>query len=68
MFSKKSLPITIAFILMLALGTMGLTYGYWTDQLTINGTVNDGKLRPEFLRLWWSDTNCTYTLDSTNHA
>lgn len=49
MFSKKSLPITIAFILMLALGTMGLAYGAWTDQLVINGNVTTGTLNVDFL-------------------
>ena len=44
MFSKKSLPITIAFILLITLGTIGLAYGLWTDQLTINGNVQTGKL------------------------
>ena len=42
MFSKKSLPITIAFILMITLGTMGLAYGAWSDTLYVNGNVSTG--------------------------
>ena len=42
MFSKKSLPISIALILLIALATLGLAYGSWTDQLNINGTVGTG--------------------------
>ncbi len=34
MFSKKSLPITLALILLIALATLGLAYGAWTDTLT----------------------------------
>ena len=49
MFSKKSFPITIAFILILALGTMGLAYGAWTDQLVINGNVTTGTLNVDFI-------------------
>ena len=59
MFSKKSLPITIAFILMIALGTMGLAYGAWTDTLTINGNVTTGTLDVDFLSpyLYSADMN-----------
>ena len=53
MFSKKSLPITIAFILMLALGTMGLAYGAWTDQLQINGNVTTGTLNIQIFQVSW---------------
>jgi len=68
MFSKKSLHISLAFILLIALASLGLAYGYWTDNLQINGTVESGELEVEFTNLWWSDTNCTYEFDSTNHT
>jgi len=42
MFSKKSLPISIALILLIALSTLGLAYGAWTDTLHINGTASTG--------------------------
>ncbi len=42
MFSKKSLPISIALILLIALSTLGLAYGAWTDTLNINGNVTTG--------------------------
>jgi hypothetical protein len=70
MFSKKSLPISIALILLIALASLGLAYGYWTDSLSINGSVGTGELDVEF---WgaWEDGNypaggvCTGTIDST---
>lgn len=68
MFSKKSLPISIALILLIALSTLGLAYGAWTDTLNINGTVKTGTLEVQFTNLWWSDNNCTYALDPTNHT
>lgn len=42
MFSKKSLPISIALILLIALSTLGLAYGAWSDTLHINGTASTG--------------------------
>jgi hypothetical protein len=68
MFSKKSLPISIALILLIALSTLGLAYGAWTDTLNINGTVQTGTFEVQFTNLWWSDTNCSYVMDSTNHT
>jgi hypothetical protein len=48
MFSKKSLPISIALILLIALATVGLAYGAWTETLTINGNVTTGTFDPSF--------------------
>jgi hypothetical protein len=48
MFSKKALPISIALILLVALSTLGLAYGAWTETLTINGNVTTGNFDPSF--------------------
>lgn len=42
MFSKKSLHVTLAFVLLIGLAAMGIAYGAWTDQLIITGKVNTG--------------------------
>jgi hypothetical protein len=49
MFSKKSLHISLAFILLIALATLGLAYGAWTDSLQINGEVTTGSLNVDFI-------------------
>ena len=76
MFSKKSFPITIAFILILTLGTMGLAYGAWTDTLHINGNVTTGTLAAELIDDYahvqdgctktWSTDKKTLTLSASN--
>jgi hypothetical protein len=57
MFSKKSLPISIALILLIALSTLGLAYGAWTETLTINGNVTTGTFDPSFqpAGAWFSE-------------
>jgi hypothetical protein len=42
MFSKKNLHISLAFVLLIALASLGLAYGAWQETLTINGTVSTG--------------------------
>ena len=54
MFSKKSLPISIALILLIALSTLGLAYGAWTDQLNINGTASTGTFDVKMDLLWYA--------------
>jgi len=49
MFTKKSLPITLALVLLIALGTLGLGYGFWSESLQINGTVSTGNLDVAFV-------------------
>jgi hypothetical protein len=49
MFSKKSLHISLAFILVIALATLGLAYGAWSDLLTIDGSVTTGSLNVDFI-------------------
>ena len=46
--SKKSLLITLAFVLLVGLAAMGIAYGAWTDTLTINGNVETGTFGVEF--------------------
>jgi hypothetical protein len=48
MFSKKSLPITLAFVLLVALAGLGLGYGAWTDQLNISSNAITGNLSVVF--------------------
>jgi hypothetical protein len=55
MFSKKSLHISLAFILLIALATLGLAYGFWTETLTIDGTVGTGELNVGFTDLYFYD-------------
>ncbi len=71
MFTKKSL-FSAALIMMIALASLGVAYGYWTDTLYINGSVGTGELDVEF---WgaWEDGNppaggvCTGTIDQTGN-
>jgi hypothetical protein len=49
MFAKKSLPFGIALVLLIALASLGLAYGAWTDTLTINGDVTTGSLNVDFV-------------------
>ena len=66
---KKSLPIgMIVVILLLALAATGIAYGYWTDQVKINGAVQTGELDVEWAYYANSDTNCTYSMDPTYHT
>jgi len=59
MFSKKSLPISIALIMVLALSTLGLAYGSWTETLTINGNVTTGTFDPAFYGAWYEEYETT---------
>jgi hypothetical protein len=71
MFSKKSLHISLAFILLIALATLGLVYGAWTDSLEINGSVQTGSLNVE-LQVPGFDPDqsggCSYSLADNNHT
>jgi hypothetical protein len=49
MFAKKSVQLSIALVLLLALASLGLAYGAWTDSLTINGNVTTGSLNVDFI-------------------
>jgi hypothetical protein len=49
MFTKKSLPITAALILVIALASLGVAYGLWTDTLHIGGNVSLGTLDVNFV-------------------
>lgn len=55
MFSKKSLHITLAFVLLIGLASLGLAYGAWTDTLFVNGTVKTGSLDVMYYNqlVWW---------------
>jgi hypothetical protein len=52
MFSKKSLQITLAFVLLVALASIGLAYGAWTENLNVNGTVGTGTFDVVFQPYW----------------
>jgi len=62
MFSKKSLPINIALILVIALSTLGLAYGAWSDTLNINGTVTTGTLDVQLQMAGFDNVGCTAVL------
>jgi len=76
MFSKKSLPISIALILLIALSTLGLAYGFWTETLQINGTVDTGDLDVAFVDPGLAVTEydpgnvgtCAYTISSDGNS
>jgi hypothetical protein len=46
--SKKTMTIA-TFLVVIALATMGLAYGAWTETLTIDGTVGTGRLDVDFV-------------------
>ena len=48
MFSKKNLPISLAFVLLIGLASLGLVYGAWTDQLSISSNAVTGNLNVVF--------------------
>jgi hypothetical protein len=62
MFVKKSVQLSIALVLLLALASLGLAYGAWTDSLQINGTVQTGTLDVQLQVPGFDDTDCSYTL------
>jgi hypothetical protein len=66
MFSKKSLPISIALILLIALSTLGLAYGAWSDQLNINGTVTTGtfNVSMDYIYYDYDVAGCTAALSA----
>ena len=67
--SKKTLPFgMIVVILLIAMATMGVAYGYWTDFVKINGSVTNGTMNVEWFFYGNSDTNCTYSMDASNHT
>jgi hypothetical protein len=70
MFSKKSLPISIALILLIALSTLGLAYGAWTETLTINGTVSTGTFDVQFYGFYldYAAPGCNATLSQDGHT
>jgi len=42
MFAKKSVQFSVALVLLIALASLGLAYGYWSDTLYVNGNVTTG--------------------------
>src|SRR6185369_8993289 len=66
MFSKKSLPISIALILLIALSTLGLAYGAWSDTLNINGNVSTGTfdVRMDYLYTDYEQVGCNPALSA----
>jgi hypothetical protein len=66
MFSKKSLPISIALILLIALSTLGLAYGAWSDTLYINGNVTTGTfdVRMDHLYLDYAAPGCNAVISA----
>lgn len=56
---KNALPIGILFmVLVVLLAGIGISYGWWTDAITVESTVNTGHLN-----VYWTgvqgDTNCS---------
>ena len=49
MFSKKSLQISLVFVLLIGLAAIGIVYGAWTDSLAIGGNVTTGSLDVVFV-------------------
>lgn len=68
--SSKKLMTGLTILMVVALATIGVAYGFWTDTLNINGSVGTGELDAEF---WgaWEDGNypyggvCTGAIDVT---
>jgi hypothetical protein len=71
MFAKKSVQLSIALVLLLALASLGLAYGAWSDTLTINGNVTTGNFNVWFYNMyvyWQSDYSGIATCDNTVSA
>jgi hypothetical protein len=68
--SSKKLMTGLTVLMLVALASMGVAYGYWTETLNINGNVGTGEPDVEF---WgaWEDGNypdggvCTGSVDAT---
>lgn len=65
---KTALPIGILFmVLAVLLAAIGISYGYWTDTLYIDGTLTTGHLN-----VYWSDwegaPNCTLSRASDGNT
>ncbi len=72
MFSKKTLHITLAFVLLIGLASLGLTYGAWSQTLTVGGTVHTGSFDVKFMPLWYDDdaqgvATCAAQLSEDGH-
>jgi predicted ribosomally synthesized peptide with SipW-like signal peptide len=49
MYSKKALPVgTMFLVLVIALAVLGVGYAFWSETLTISGTVQTGEVDVEF--------------------
>lgn len=52
MKSRRRLPRAVAFLalgVVMVLASLGLGYAYWADQLTVNGLVNTGTMKSQWL-------------------
>lgn len=49
MFTKKSLNLTLACVLLIGLALMGVAYGAWTETLNLSGDVVMGEVKVEFI-------------------
>jgi len=66
-FKKFALPL----LLVIMLGAIGLSYAWWTETLTINGTVNTGELTVKmgnfgeafWQHIWFADVSAHVTTD-----
>jgi hypothetical protein len=57
MFGKKSLPIGVmVMILIVALGSLGVVYGLWSESLFVSGTVATGQVDVAFSPCTTNDT------------
>jgi hypothetical protein len=68
---KKSLPAGVIFIMLLvALVTMGIAYGAWTQQLYINGNASTGTfdVRFDYLYTEYEVTGCNPSLSVDGHT
>jgi hypothetical protein len=53
---KTRLPfVLLSVMLMLALTGMGVSYGLWSETLTINGTVQTGEVEAAWVDVWCMD-------------
>jgi hypothetical protein len=77
MFSKKSLRITLATVMLLGMVAMGLAYGAWSDSLVVDGSVQTGTLGVKFTAEQVSDSettgmadigDCDVVTDDTDHT
>jgi predicted ribosomally synthesized peptide with SipW-like signal peptide len=65
---KISKKVALPLLLVIMLGAMGLSYAWWNETLTINGTVNTGELKLSWYVLSYWPPESHYPATSWHYA